>query len=141
MSLTHTPLLAPLLALVGWTLCVLLTIPFRRFRAGFRGQVTPADFRYGESARVPGEVSLANRNYMNLLEAPLLFYVVGGLMLLTQRVDALALTLAWVYVGLRVLHSLVHLTYNNVVHRLTLFASSNLVLTLLWLRLVLALAH
>lgn len=134
-------LLAPLLALVGWTLCVLLVIPFRRFRAAARGQVTPADFRYGESARVPGEVSLANRNYMNLLEAPLLFYVVGVVLLQTHRVDAPAVALAWTYVGLRVAHSLVHLTYNNVLHRLACFAASNLVLTVLWARLVLALAR
>ena len=41
--------------------------------------------------------------------------------------------LAWVYVGLRVLHSIVHLTYNNVMHRLTIFAASNAVLAVLWI--------
>jgi len=55
---------------------VLLLIPFRRFRAAFAGQVGAGDFRYGESARVPGEVSIPNRNYMNLLELPVLFYIV-----------------------------------------------------------------
>jgi hypothetical protein len=42
------------------------------------------------------------------------------------------LVLAWVYVGLRALHSLVHLTYNNVMHRLIVFAAGNVVLAALW---------
>jgi hypothetical protein len=68
--------LFPVMTLIGWTLLVLLLIPVRRFKAGSKGLVTGNDFKYGESGRVPGEVSLPNRNFMNLLEAPLLFYVV-----------------------------------------------------------------
>jgi len=49
------------------------------------------------------------------------------------------LTLAWLYVASRIAHSLVHLTYNNVIHRLAAFSASNLVLLLLWVRLVLVL--
>jgi hypothetical protein len=40
---------------------------------------------------------------------------------------------AWAYVRLRALHSAIHLTYNNVVHRLTAFALSNVVLAVFWL--------
>ena len=43
-----------------------------------------------------------------------------------------AIALAWVYVGLRVVHSAIHLTYNNVMHRLIAFALSNAVLIALW---------
>jgi len=68
-------ILYPVLALVALTFVVLLLIPYARFRAAARGRVTVADFRYGESANVPGDVSLPNRNLMNLLELPLLFYV------------------------------------------------------------------
>ena len=49
------------------------------------------------------------------------------------------LILAWIYVGLRAAHSVVHLTYNNVVHRLAVYAASALVLALLWIRFVMAL--
>jgi hypothetical protein len=42
--------------------------------------------------------------------------------------------LAWLYFALRVAHSVVHLTYNNVFHRLGVYAASGVVLALLWLR-------
>src|SRR5436309_3109666 len=130
----HELILLPMGALALLTFLALLLIPIRRFRAAFAGQVNAADFRYGESARVPGEVSIPNRNYMNLLELPMLFYVVCMLNYITSpTVSALTLALAWAYVGLRTLHSLIHLTYNNVMHRLTLFATSNFVLGALWI--------
>jgi hypothetical protein len=124
----------PMAALVAWTFAVLLLIPIGRFRAGARGEVNAGDFRFGESARVPGAVSLPNRNFMNLLELPLLFYVVCIALYVTLSVDAHALVLAWLYFALRVGHSLVHLTYNNVFHRLGVYAASGVVLALLWLR-------
>jgi len=129
-------ILLPMLALGGWTFLVLLQIPFRRFRAGFRGQVTAEDFRYGESERVPPEVSIPNRNLMNLLEMPVLFYALTLTLVVTRRADVTALVLAWVYVGLRVGHSLVHLSYNRVRHRLIIYAASNVVLGVMWIRLV-----
>jgi hypothetical protein len=78
-------------------------------------------------------VSIPNRNYMNLLELPMLFYVVCVLNYVTSpTVAAATLALAWSYVGLRALHSLIHLTYNNVMHRLAPFVASNVVLAALW---------
>jgi hypothetical protein len=129
----------PVAALVALTFAVLLIIPYARFRAAFRGEVKAKDFRYGESVNVPGSVALPNRNLMNLLELPLLFYVVCIALYVTSTVDDLALTLAWIYVGLRAAHSAVHLSYNNVFHRLGVFAASNVVLLVIWLRFVLAL--
>jgi len=124
----------PMCALAAWTFAVLLLIPVARFRAGARGTVNAGDFRFGESARVPGAVSLPNRNFMNLLELPMLFYVVCVGLYVTLSVDAAAVILAWLYFALRVAHSLVHLTYNNVFHRLGAYAASGVVLALLWVR-------
>lgn len=123
---------APMGVLALMTFVALTLIPIRRFRAGFAGQIVPDDFKYGESGNVPPEVSIPNRAYMNLLEMPLLFYVICILAFVTQRVDSLFLLLAWAYAGLRLLHSLVHLTYNNVYHRLVFFAASNFVVIALW---------
>ena len=139
MTPAPSPLLLPMAALIGWTLLVLLLIPFRRLRAGFAGELTPDDFRYGESARVSGAVSIPNRAWMNLLEAPVLFYALCLATILAQAVDSVVVGLAWGYVALRVLHSMIHLSYNRVVHRLLVFAASNVVLTLLWIKLLLAL--
>jgi hypothetical protein len=130
--MSASDILLPVLALVGWTFLVLFTIPFRRFRAAFKGQVGAADFRVGESRRVPAEVSIPNRNFMNLLEVPLLFYVVCIVYFVSGISAAYFVTLAWTFVGLRVVHSLVHLTYNNVMHRMFPFAASTLVLAWMW---------
>ena len=133
-------ILYPMVALAGLTFVVLLLIPIARFRAAWRGRVTAADFRYGESPNVPGQVSLPNRNLMNLLELPVLFYVVCLAFYVTGKLDAAALYLAWAYVGLRAAHSVIHLTYNNVFHRLSAFAASNVVLVALWIHWAVALA-
>ena len=47
--------------------------------------------------------------------------------------DAAGLALAWAYVACRALHSLIHLTYNNVLHRLAAFAAGNVVLLVIWI--------
>ena len=78
-------ILYPLFALSGWTLLILVLIAYRRIGAGLAGRVKPADFRFGESAAVPPEVCLPNRNYMNLLELPVLFYVVGLIAFVTGK--------------------------------------------------------
>lgn len=122
----------PFLAMALLTFIVLGLIPQRRFKAVADKQVTADDFALGESPQVPGHVSLANRNYMNLLELPMLFYAVCLALFVTGTVDGLALGLAWTYLALRALHSLIHVTYNRVVHRLTFFALSNFVLMGLW---------
>lgn len=130
--MTQDAILFPMLTLVGWTMSVLLLAPFRRFQAAFAGQLTADDFKLGESARVPAVVSIPNRNFMNLLEVPVFFYVLCITLFVTQRVDSLMVSLAWTYVGLRVVHSLIHLSYNHVIQRMLAYAFSNLVLSATW---------
>jgi len=122
----------PMAAMALLTFVVLGFIPAKRFRAVSAGRATPDDFKFGESAAVPGDVSIPNRNYMNLLELPMLFYVAGLMYYVAGRLDQTALIVAWVYVALRVIHSAIHLSYNNVLHRLTPFALSNFVLMAFW---------
>lgn len=131
--MTVTATLAPVFALALWTFCVVCLLGFTRVRAALTGSITPDDFRFGESSRVPSHVALANRNYMNLLEMPLLFYVIS-LILVTvpQAMDPITFGLQWAYVAIRVVHSVIHVTYNNVLHRLAAFALSNGVVLVLW---------
>lgn len=123
---------APMGVLAFLTFGVLVLIPIRRFQAGARGEIVADDFKFGESAQVPGHVSIPNRNYMNLLELPMLFYVGGLMFFVTGEVDAVVLGLAWTYVALRVVHSAIHLTHNTVRQRLIPFALSNFVLIAYW---------
>jgi len=130
----------PVLALALWTLLVLLLVPLVRIRAVRLRHITSGDFRYGESDAVPPWVRLPNRNYMNLLELPVLFYVACVVAFVTGSVSPLAVSLAWAFVGLRVLHSVVHLTYNNVLHRLGAMALSSVALAVLLVHTALALS-
>jgi hypothetical protein len=131
-------IILPMAALAGLTFVVLFRLPFVRIRAGLAQRITPEDFKLGESERVPPDVAIANRALVNLLEMPVLFYVGCLALYVTGHVDDLSVTLAWIYVALRVVHTLVHLTYNKVFHRLFVFAASCAVLAAIWVRLTLA---
>jgi hypothetical protein len=134
--MSETAIFLPVSVLALWTLAVLCLVPVRRFAASFAKKVTVEDFRYGESANVPGDVTIANRAWMNLLEAPMLFYVACVVFFVTGKADNNIVMTAWAYVGLRIVHSLIHVTYNNVFHRLVAFALSNFVLISLWIMLL-----
>ena len=82
-----TTIFLPALLLMFWTLTVLLLVPIRRVRAVMQQRLTPKDFSHGESARVPPDVALPNRIFMNLLEVPVLFYVVAFMAYLTGLVN------------------------------------------------------
>jgi len=135
--MTHQgEILLPVVVLVFWTFLVLVMIAFRRLQALYTRDVRLADFRVGESDAVPARVVLANRNYMNLLELPVLFYLGCVLFYLLEAVTPTLVTLAWLYVGLRIAHSIVHLSWNHVWHRFALFVASNLTLLAIWLLLI-----
>jgi len=123
-----TSILAPALVLMLWTLLVLLMVPIRRFGALFAKRLVTADFKYGESANVPADVALPNRIFMNLVEVPVLFYAIVLIAFVTNEVDPVTVGLAWVYVALRVIHTLIYFTYNHVIHRFAVFAASNFLL-------------
>jgi hypothetical protein len=123
----------PVSVLALWTLAVLSLTGARRVRAALNGRVPRDAFRLGESPQVPPDVAVLNRNFMNLLEAPVLFYVVSICLFVTRQVHPALLALAWVYVLLRVVHTLVHITTNRILHRLITHAISNFVLLAMWL--------
>ncbi len=130
--MSKADILWPMGAMALLTFGVLGLIPIRRIGAARRKEITPDDFRYGESARVSGYVSIPNRAMMNLLELPVLFYVICMMSYVTDSVGSAILSSAWLYVGLRIVHTAIHLSYNKVLHRLVAFAASNVVLIAMW---------
>jgi hypothetical protein len=126
----------PVSVLAVWTAAVVFWTGFVRVLAVRRGRARRGAFRLGEDSTVPPDVTVANRNLMNLLEMPVLFYVVSIAFYVTRHVDHGLLKLAWVFVALRLVHSLIHLTSNRVLHRLTAFALSNVVLVMMWIRFI-----
>lgn len=138
--MNQTAIFFPVFALAAWTFAILLLIPYKRIKAVARKQLVADDFKLGESKNVPPSVSLPNQNYTNLLELPVLFYVVCLVLYVTNSVDAIAIYLAWAYVGFRLIHSVVHLTSNNVFRRLIVFAMSAFVLMAMWVQAFIAIS-
>lgn len=126
-------ILKPVFALVFLTFSVLILIPIVRVKATIKGDAKRNDFKLGESESLPEYVRLPNRNYMNLLELPILFYVVCILLYLSKDYPSYSIHIAWLYVVLRLAHSIIHITKNIVMLRLAAFALSNFVLMALWI--------
>jgi hypothetical protein len=130
-------LIAPVIALVCWTLVVMVWLGFERVSNIRRLRLSPDA---GKSAReldalMPVRARQVSANYMHLMEQPTVFYAVClSLQLLGQGADPVNLGLAWGYVGLRVLHSLVHATFNDVRLRFALFLASSAALVALTVR-------
>jgi hypothetical protein len=119
-----------------WTLLVLFLTGLSRTWAVRTGRVPRGPFTLGESAEVPADVKQLNRNLMNLIGMPVLFYVACIAFYVTHRAGEGVVGLAWTYVGLRIAHSCIHITYNGVIHRLIVFLSSNIVLAIVWIRFI-----
>jgi hypothetical protein len=83
---------------------------------------------------IPPRVRWKADNYNHLMEQPTLFYAVCLVIAVAGTGDGLDAALAWAYVGLRVLHSLVQATVNIVRYRFLLFVSASLLLIVLAVR-------
>lgn len=86
---------------------------------------------------LPDRIERVRRNYLNLVEMPILFYAVVATGLAVGAVDQTQVTLAWAYFGVRVAHTVWHVLINNVPVRFTLFTISVGLLVAMWTRLVL----
>lgn len=126
----ETTILLPMIAMAALTFVIGVLVPIRRFNR--KHQLTMTDFEVGESPRVPREVSLANRNFANLFESPVLFYPAMLAFYVTATADSLAVWMAWAYVALRAVHSIVHVTTNVVRWRAMAFTLSMFALMGLW---------
>ncbi|HEY4128275.1 MAG TPA: MAPEG family protein [Gammaproteobacteria bacterium] len=129
----QTTIFEPMIALALLTFAVLGYTGYKRFSAGFAGRVRGSDFRFGETSNVPPDVAVANRNLMNLLEMPVLFYAVCLALYGMGHVNLVTLCLAWGYVATRAAHTAIHLAYNRILYRFAAYALSNVVLLGLWL--------
>ena len=128
----HSPILAPVVALVAWTLVVMVWMIVTRFAAMRRKGISLKGRVGTRSGSLEGviedSVNWKAHNYMHLVEQPTLFYAVALALALMDFGGGINLVLAWAYVGLRIAHSLVQATVNIVLYRFILWALSSLAL-------------
>jgi len=130
------PLLLPLLAQVALTFTV-MTVMYRKRVAEMRSkQIHPQQIRTrSRSKDLLVDSAPASDNYSNLFELPVLFYIAILLTLILMVQDSILVILAWTFVATRCVHSLIHVTYNKVMHRFAVFIFSSFVLLAFWVRL------
>ncbi|MCZ6561001.1 MAG: MAPEG family protein [Gammaproteobacteria bacterium] len=130
---------APVTALVFLTLLVWLFMYHKRLGFMRRQKLDPEALKSKtEGEKILAPVAGPSDNLKNLFEMPVLFYLLCIVLFVLSRVDATFLNLAWAYVGLRALHSLIQSTYNRIVHRFSVYMLSMIVLVWMWLRFALA---
>jgi hypothetical protein len=123
---------APFLSMMILTLAVWLYMYSRRIPFIIRSKLNPDQMTPLEFARLsPPAVANPSDNLKNLFEIPTLFYALILYLFVTHRVDSVYLVAAWVFVGFRVFHSIVHCTFNIVVLRFWLYAISTITLWLM----------
>ena len=125
-----TAILAPVVALVAWSMLMWLWMYVTRIPAmsRMRMQLDPDAPRGEQMNQLPASVRWKADNYNHLMEQPTLFYAICLTLALLGLGDGSNLTLAWVYVGLRVLHSLVQALFNRIEVRFALFMLGSLAL-------------
>ena len=133
MDIAHSPILQPVVALAIWTMIMWCWMYGTRIPAMSRNPKIDAANLVGTTgaslrAELPEKVSWKADNYNHLHEAPTVFYAIALVLAITGYGDGINALLAWIYVGLRVMHSLVQSTSNRVLVRFVLFALSSIVL-------------
>jgi len=119
-------LLTPVFVLILWTFTIFLILAFGRIR--FTRNPQDAAHTKDLKGTLPDWVERAADNYNHLFEQPVAFYAITISIALMDNYDPLMIQLAWAFVVLRVIHSLVQLTFNVVLLRFVIFVTGWLVL-------------
>ncbi len=137
-------ILKPVVALLAWTMAMWAWMYATRLPAIAKlpRPDTPDADRGWTSARLeallPAQVQWKAHNYNHLHEAPTAFYAVAIVLAIVGQGDGLNAALGWIYVALRIVHSIWQATVNRVAVRFALFALSSLVLIALILHAAIA---
>lgn len=128
----------PAIAMFFLTASMIGLLAYRRVGAVRRGEISLAYFKLYNLGMQPDSLQQIGRHVQNHFEIPPLFYAAVLFLYVTGNVTALTVGLAWAYVGLRVVHSLIHLGSNDVNLRFTAYFASLLALSGMWLALLFA---
>jgi hypothetical protein len=132
----HSPILQPVIVLVLWSMVMWGWLYATRLPAMVQARTKldpdlPRDVMMGG---LPPRVRWKADNYNHLMEQPTLFYATALTLALVGQGDGLNLVLAWAYVGLRVVHSLIQALINLIILRFAVFMAASVILVLLAIR-------
>ena len=134
----HSAILQPVVVLIGWSIVMWAWMIGTRIPAMSAKGIKLGKLTGGKGSDadgiLPDRAQWKAHNYNHLHEAPTLFYAVALVLAIVGQGDGLNATIAWVYVALRVLHSIWQATVNRIPVRLLLFGLSTLCLIALAVR-------
>ncbi len=142
----YSPILAPVVALIAWTIIVMFWMVVTRMgefkRLGINFDNIPPGSRGADlEGRADPRAQWKSHNYNHLMEQPTLFYAIAITLALMDMGGGLNYWLAWGYVGFRVLHSIVQATVNRLTIRTPLFFLASLCLIGLTVHAAARIAH
>ncbi|HEY8566616.1 MAG TPA: MAPEG family protein [Beijerinckiaceae bacterium] len=123
--------LLPVFVQVLLTFSLLMMTGRARFGVLKAGEVKIRDIALGERAWPAKVMQIAN-TYHNQFELPVLFYLLVPLAIITKKADLLFVVLAWLFVGLRLIHAYVYVTTNHLLTRFRVFLAGAVVLMAMW---------
>ena len=128
----ESTILQPVVALAAWTMVMWLWMYITRIPAMNKAKIDVQRLVNDPDASLdrtlPASVQWKAHNYNHLHEQPTVFYAIAITLAMLGQGEGINALLAWMYVGLRVIHSLVQATANVVMVRFVLFALSSLIL-------------
>ena len=139
-------MLAPAAVLVAWSLIMLMWMAFTRLPAMKKvgsglGEARPGGRGQDLEGVLDDRINWKAHNYAHLMEQPTIFYA-ASIILAIMGASALDVVFAWVYVALRIIHSVWQATVNVVSIRFLLFMLSTLALVYLaWRAIAVTLFH
>ena len=141
----HSPIFAPAIVLVLWSLVMLGWLAITRLPAMARAGI-PLGVVVGKRGTdlegvIPDHINWKAHNYAHLMEQPTLFYATVIILGVIGQGGGFNLQLAWAYVALRIAHSIVQATWNRVAVRFAIFCLSTVALLGLALHSAIALFH
>ncbi len=125
-------LVYPMFMMVLLTTVVGVLTPYKRIRAAYARELDHRYFRLMSNYEISEKIAKYGRNLDNLFEVPVLFYAAGICALSINYMNQTFLVFMWVFVITRIVHSAIHLTYNNPMHRFIPYMLSLLCVLVLW---------
>ena len=129
-------LVYPMAALVFLKFLILSVMLMLRVQAVRNRKISPGYFKLNIGGKEPEVLRAVSQCFNNLLELPILFYIVCLIAIVLNKSSDYLIVLAWLYVFLRYIHAFILSTYNHILHRLFVFAVSCVVLIAMWVKVV-----
>ncbi len=137
MPIIQESIFSPFFAMVFLTFLVWIYMYIRRINFITSKKIRPQDFAASSTTLAqisPANVSNPSDNFKNLFEMPIIFYAFVLYLFITKQVDTIYINASWIFVVFRILHSVVHCTFNLIMLRFYLYLFSAIAIWFMTIR-------